>query len=752
MEKLNHFNFTHVFTLRAALKHACIFTVAGFQLQNPSQIISGHTNFAGSIRCITSVLIADPKERPGETSMWENDSNDGFSYAYLLRECVNRKALAEGKQVHAHLIKSRFEPDMFVYNNLISMYIKCGSLTDARQLFDNMPERNVVSWSAMVAGCAQQGFGEEALKLFCEMQQAGMDFDQFIFSSVVRACSGIADEDQGRQVHAHIIKTEFETDVFVGSALVDMYAKCQCLDDARNVFDHLSERDVITWSGMISVYAQQGHGEEALKLFCEMQGFGVKPNHFTFVSVLMACTNISSLNHGKQVHSYIIKRGFESYAFVGSALDDMYAKCGNLEDARYVFDKMPKHDAVSWNSMISGYAQKGYGEEALKLFCQMQQTSMKPDEFTFASVFRACANLATLEFGSQLHALSAKTGLESDICVGSALLDMYAKCGSIEGAKRMFNEMPKKDVVAWNAMIAGCAQHGYGKEALQLFDKMQESGVKPNHITFAGIICACTHAGLVDEGHRYFYSMSRDHGITPRMSNYACMVDLLGRAGHLDEADDFISQMTVEPDVVVWRTLLGACRIHGDMEIAKRAADNILRLEPQDAATYVLLSNMYAASGKWDDAAKVRKMMKDQRVLKEPGCSWIEVQNRVHAFVMGDKSHPLTEEIHAKLEEITLHMRDAGYVMNTSFVPCDLEQEQKEHSLGHHSEKLAIAFALITTSPGTVIRIFKNLRVCSDCHTATKFMSEIAGREIVVRDAYRFHHFKDGMCSCGDYW
>nr|ABK26521.1 unknown [Picea sitchensis] len=369
-----------------------------------------------------------------------------------------------------------------------------------------------------------------------------------------------------------------------------------------------------------------------------------------------------------------------------------------------------------------------------------------------AGILRACASVAALEQGKQVHADIIKIGFELDVSVSNGLVDMYGKCGRIEDAQEVFSKLLEPDVASWNAMISGLAQHGCGKEAVLLFEQMLQTGVKPNQITFVVVLSGCSHAGLVDEGRNYFDSMTRDHGISPKAEHYSCMVDLFGRAGCLDEALNFINQMPVEPNASVWGSLLGACRVHGNIELAERAVEQLIELTPENPGTYVLLSNIYAAAGRWDDAGKVRKMMKDRSVKKEPGCSWIEVQNKVHPFIVGDSSHPQIEEIYETLETLTLQMKAAGYIPNTNFVLHDVEEEQKEWILGHHSEKLAIAFGIISTPPGTTIRVVKNLRVCGDCHTATKFISRIVSREIVLRDTHRFHHFKDGQCSCGDYW
>eukprot|EP01018_Ginkgo_biloba_P009126 Gb_37176 [translate_table: standard] len=733
-----------------------------------------------SISTISTAIIHH--EIPSEEQQ-EQERGSSATYARLLQVCANAKALAEAEQVHAHIIQSGFNSDVFLgnrlldiyakcgsvgyarrvfdempvrnaysWNTIITGYAKCGSIENARDVFDKMPQRNVISWNVLIAGYAQNGYCQEGLRQFRQMQKIGMKSNRFTFASVLSACTCLAAVEYGKQVHVHITRNGFESNAFVGSALVDMYAKCGSIDDARQVFDKMYERDTVTWTAMIAGYAQVRQGLEALQLFWQMQQARVNPNELTFPGVLSACANVAALGYGDQVHTYIIKIGINSNVFVASALVDMHAKCGNIHDARKLFDRMFRRDAVLWNTMITGYAQKGYGEEGLKLFWQMQEAGAKPDEVTFTSVLSAWASLAALEGGKQVHCHIVRTGFDSNVCVGSSLVDMYAKCGSIEDACQVFENMPERNIISWNAMIAGYALSGCGREALQLFEKMLRMAVKPNHSTYIGVLSACNYAGLVDEGYRYFDSMNRDHSILPRVDHYACLIDLLGRSGRLHEAEYFIKNMPFEPNAIIWGALLGACRIHGNVELGKQAAEALFELEPQNAAPYVLLSNIYAAAGRWDDVAKVRRTMRERGVKKTPGCSWIEVKNRIHAFVVDDRSHPQIERIYATLEKLAERLKEAGYVPDKRFVLHDVDEKQKERSLCHHSEKLAIAFGLINTPFGTPLRIMKNLRMCGDCHTVTRFISNIVAREIIIRDAYRFHHFKDGLCSCGDFW
>jgi pentatricopeptide repeat protein len=430
----------------------------------------------------------------------------------------------------------------------------------------------------------------------------------------------------------------------------------------------------------------------------------------------------------------------------------MYAKCGNVNIAHKLFERMPKQDVVSWTAIIAAYSQNGHPHEALAFFNEMQVQGIKPNSITIVSVLPACAHLLALEQGKQIHGYAIRSGFESDVVVGTGLVNMYAKCGNVNIAHKLFERMPEQDVVSWNAMILAYGIHGHGEDALALFSQMQQTGTKPDHITFTAILTACSHAGLVDQGWQYFECMKSDYGLAPKLEHYACLVDLLGRAGHLDEAHDIIKKMPLEPNANVWGALLGACRIHCNIELGEQAAKHLFELEPNNAGYYVLLSNIYAEARRWEDVVKLRTMMKERGVKKQPGCSVVAVHREVHTFLVGDRTHPQSEKIYAMLETLYGQMKKAGYVPNTNLVLQDVEEEAKENILCSHSEKLAISFGIINTSPGTPIRIMKNLRVCSDCHNATKFISKIVGREIIVRDANRFHHFKDGLCSCGDYW
>eukprot|EP01018_Ginkgo_biloba_P022396 Gb_15666 [translate_table: standard] len=589
---------------------------------------------------------------------------NSVTIASVLPVCAHSADIQQGKEIHGYAIRSGFQLDVSVGNALIAMYPKCGSIEYARQVFDKMSHRDVVSWNAIIAAYAQDGCFDEALEWFRQMQLKGIKPDSVTIVTVLPACAYLEDLQQGKGIHDYIIRSgAFEFDVTVGNALVTFYSKSGNIENACQVFNKMSERDVVSWNAMLAGYAQNGHCKEALNLFYQMQMACLKSDAVTISIVLPACAHLLALKQGKEIHDFVIRNNLVEDVVVGNALVDMYAKCGRIEDARQVFDKMSNRNVVSGNAMIAGYAkcgnkedaldlfdkmsvkdvaswnvmmavygQNGHGNEALKLFCEMLLTDMKPDSVTIASVLSACAHLAALQLGKEIHDYIIRRGLDSDVFVKSGLVDMYAKCGSLENACQVFEKMSQRDVVTWTAMISGYAMHGHGEDALTIFYQMQQAGLQPDHVTFTAVLSACSHAGLVDDGRRYFDCMIGHYCITPSAEHYACMVDLLGRAGHLIEAYYFIEKMPLEPNANVWGALLGACRIHCNTELGELAAEQLFELESSNTGNYILLSNIYAAAGRWDGVQYVRKMMKDRGLKKMPGCSWIEVKNRVHAF------------------------------------------------------------------------------------------------------------------------
>ncbi|WZZ01875.1 hypothetical protein YC2023_074203 [Brassica napus] len=587
----------------------------------------------------------------------------------------------------------------------------------------------------------------KALRAMDTLQSHGLWADSATYSELIKCCMSHRAVHEGNLVRRHLYFNGHQPMLFLANVLINMYVKFNLLTDAHNVFDEMPLRNVVSWTTMISAYSKCKQQQKALELLVSMLREGVRPNVYTYSSVLRSCEEMSDV---RMLHCGIIKEGLESDVFVKSALIDVFAKLGEPEDALSVFDEMVTGDAIVWNSIIGGFAQNSKNDEALKLFKRMKRAGFTAEQATLTSVLRACTGLTLLELGMQAHVHIVK--YDQDLILNNALVDMYCKCGSLDDARRVFNGMKERDVITWSTMISGLAQNGYSQEALELFESMKASGTKPNYITIVGVLFACSHAGLLEDGWYYFRSMKKLYGIDPVREHYGCMIDLLGKAGKLDDAVKLLNEMECEPDAVTWRTLLGACRVQGNMVLAEYAAKKVIELDPDDAGTYTVLSNIYANSQKWDSVEEIRTRMRDRGIKKEPGCSWIEVNKNIHAFIIGDESHPLIVEVKEKLKQLIDRMIGIGYVPETNFVLQDLEGEQMEDSLRHHSEKLALTFGLMTLPLGKVIRIRKNLRICGDCHVFFKLASKLENRSVVIRDPIRYHHFEDGKCSCGDYW
>ncbi|KAL5788822.1 hypothetical protein ACOSP7_005771 [Xanthoceras sorbifolium] len=541
--------------------------------------------------------------------------------AFLLQKCAETKSLKLGKWVHLHLkLTGRKRPATFVANHLISMYFSCGSdvsardvfdkmsvrnlysyngmlsgyakigmMRPARRLFDQMPEKDVVSWNTMIIGYAKTGVFGESLRFYKELRRLCIGYNEFSFSGALTVCVKMKELKLTRQVHGQVLVIGFLSNMVISSTIVDAYARCGEMSDARRMFDEMQVRDVLAWTTLVS--------------------------------------------------------GF--------------AKWGDMESASELFNEMPEKNPVSWTALIAGYARNGLGDKSLELFRKMMFLRIRPDQFTFSSCLCACSSIASLKHGKQIHGYVIRINFRPNTIVVSSLIDMYAKCGSLEVGRRVFDLTEnKQDPVLWNTMISALAQHGYGEEAIEMFDDMVRSGVKPERITFVVVLNACSHSGLVQEGLRYFESMTRDHGIVHDQEHYACLIDLMGRAGCFDQLMNQLEKMPCELDGRLWNALLGVSRIHGNIELGRKAAEQLIELEPQSSAAYVLLSSIYSALGKWDLVEKVRQLMEERQVKKERAISWIEIENNVHVFTVSDRLHPFKDVIYSVLEQLASQMEE----------------------------------------------------------------------------------------------
>ncbi|KAL0417193.1 UNVERIFIED_CONTAM: Pentatricopeptide repeat-containing protein, chloroplastic [Sesamum latifolium] len=514
----------------------------------------------------------------------------------------------------------------------------------------------------------------------------------------------------------------------------------------------MSERSPIAWNSMFAGYVRSGYWAQVVSLFQNMLKMGVEFNEVTLITVLTACGKLGDLEMGNWIYEYVVANGLMGNDNLITSLVDMYAKCGCVDTARSLFDNMSTRDVVAWSAMISGYSHSNRCKEALALFHDMQKANVEPNEVTMVSVLSSCAFLGALQTGKWVHSYIKKKNLKLTINLETTLVDFYAKCGCPDRAIEVFKEARYKNVWTWTALIQGLASNGRGKSALEFFNMMRQENVEPNDVTFIGVLGACSHAGLVGEGRGYFISMSRDFGIEPTIEHYGCVVDMFGRAGMIEEAYEFIKNMPIKPNAVIWRTLLASCRVHKHVEIGEEALKHALRFEPAHSGDYILLSNLYASVGRSEDAARLTDEMKRLGIKKSPGCSYIELDGFIHEFLAEDDKHPESQEIYNAIENMMAQIKLAGYVPDKAQARLEAEEDDREASVSHHSEKLAIAFGLIRTSPGATIRVTKNLRICTDCHNAARVISKVFCREIVVRDRSRFHHFKDGSCSCNDFW
>ncbi|XP_078442320.1 pentatricopeptide (PPR) repeat-containing protein isoform X2 [Wolffia australiana] len=725
--------------------------------------------------------------------------------AYLMNNLINLYSRSSSPADAHRLFSDMPIKNIFSWNTLLSAEIRRAGLQYALNLFEKMPIRDSVSWTIIISGYSRAGCLREASRTFSNMIRDRISPSEFTFTNLLSCCAAAGSSSsssslpssRGRKVHSFVVKLGMAGCVAVANSLVNMYYKCGDAAAATTVFERMTVRSVSSWNAMITLHAQTGRLDVARSLFSEMversvvswnaiiagcnqngcdeeaidffrlmlkDPSSVRPDNFTLTSVLSSCGNLDLINLGRQVHTMIIRSLEKGCGQLENSLISMYAKCGkvkvarrlvgrssesghdvgvvaftslvegyskagDLEPAREVFDRMDQPDVIAWTAMIVGYTQNGCNSDAISLFRLMLRDGPRPNNYTLAAMLSVCASLASMDHGKQLHARAIRWGEFESVSI----------CWS-------------RETVSWTSMIVALAQHGLGDEAVILFDRMINYGIKPDHITFVGVFSACTHVGLVEQGKRYFMQMQDKYKITPTDSHYACMIDMFARAGLLNEAQDFIERMPVQPDDIAWGSLLSACKVHRNPNLAKIAADRLLAINPENSGAYSALANVYSTCGRWEDAAGVWKSMRDQRVKKLQGFSWVHIKNKAHVFGADDGLHPERKAIYEMAAKIWKEIKKAGFVPDVDSVLHDIDDELKEQLLSRHSEKLAIAYGLMRTPEKTTLRIMKNLRVCNDCHSAIKFISKISGREIIVRDATRFHHFLDGSCSCKDYW
>ncbi|XP_057546476.1 pentatricopeptide repeat-containing protein At4g02750-like [Amaranthus tricolor] len=692
----------------------------------------------------------------------------------VLTAIIGIAALNLVDSVRSIVIKTGYEEDVVIGTSILNAYTRSGELDMANDFFSRMPMRNEFSWTTMITSFSQCGRLDEAVAFYRRIPESTVYSQTAIMTAYAQ---------NGRILDAEgLLKKIQNPNIITWNAMVSGYCQNGMIDEAKDVFLRMQTRNSASWAAMISGLAQNEHYEEALYLFTELHSLGHVPTHSCFTSCIFASAQLGSVEIGKQIHGLAIKRCCQHNSFVANALISMYSKCKNIEDvsqvfktlgskdivawnslitglshnhmlvkARDTFEKMPERDVVSWTAIMSAYVQAGDVDSALRLFVEMLARNLRPNELTLTCILSACGSACAIKLGEQIYGLLNKLGFESYLSINNALITMYFKFGSEDGFS-VFEGMIERDLLTWNAVLAGCAHNGLGKEAITYFRRMRVERILPDENSFLGLLCACSRAGLLEEGRSYLDSMRKDYGIKPSVYHYTCMVDLLGRTGRLSEAEALVESMPVEPDSVLWESLLGACQIHCNIELAERIAERLFQMDTLSSGTYVLLSNLYASHCKWDKVEEIRELIKTKRMPKEPGISWIHIKNKQYTFYTADKGHGCIEQIHTLLDEYCGFLKLTGYVPKTEFVLHDVDEEQKHNQLLYHSEKLALAFGILNTPDKSPILITKNLRICGDCHAFMKFMSNATQRKIIIRDRKRFHHFRDGVCMCGDYW
>ncbi|CAN4083643.1 unnamed protein product [Withania somnifera] len=689
--------------------------------------------FSPLVNCTWRRSVTHPKLK---ISHVPNFNATELWHASILQRLKEPKAI---QQVHAHIIISGLSQNARFCNRLMNSYASCGLIAQTHKVFSFIEYKNLVSWTILINGFTKNGFFLEAIEAFGNVVNCGLMPNAMTISSILPAIRKLRLTMIGKSLHCYWIKQEYGCNVYVRSALVHMYSKLGSFIAAKYVFDNMSERNVVSWNAIIFAYSDNDMVEEAIRHFNLMRR-SLLADTFTIMSLVSGAFGVGDLLVVTQIHGLVVRSGHDNNQRVGTGLIEMYIYVSCFDDAYCIFCEMPVKDVVAWTLMLKGFVNSGNWSMALKHFNQMMAT----EDVELDSV--------ALIQGRRAHALVIKAGFEGDTFLGSSIIDMYANCAELGDARRFFEGMAEKDVTCWNALIAGNGMRGYGNDAIDLFLKMNDLGIDPNESTLVSVLSACAHAGLVDQGLYIFDNMVARWNIFPNQKHYACVVDLLGRAGRLNDAYSVIRNMHLQPGVDVYGALLGACKAYGNIELGVEVSQRLFELKPHDAGYYILISNIYALSGNLEGVKSTRSFLRSKTLKKDPGLSSIEINGAVYTFMASEKVHPLYPEISRFLTDLIFRIQEEGYVPDLKSVYQDMAEDLKKDILYHHSEKLAIAFGLMRTKPGTIIRVTKNLRACDDCHSSCKYISKVFGRTLVIKDKNRFHVFHGGNCSCGDNW
>lgn len=678
---------------------------------------------------------------------------DHFTFPFVVKACSALFNLVEGQKIHSRIIKMGFDIDIFICNSLIIMYSKLGCIEQSEKIFEDMWAKDLVTWNSMISGYVSVGKSWRSLMCVREMQDLGENPDRFTLIGALGACSLEGYLLNGKEVHCQVIRRFLESDSMIVTSLIDMYGKCGHVDYSERLFNTASQRNIIFWNAMIGAYALNNKAMESFSCLRMMRETdNLDPDTVTLINLLTSCLRVGSLLQGKSIHGVAIRKGLFPHLVLETALVDLYGKCGRLDMAERTFIQIKGKNLISWNAMIGAYAQSGYHREALQLFTDRSSETFEPDAVTYANILPVYAEISLPKEAKQIHGKILKMGDGSNSIISNSLIYTYARCGDIRAAEKIFKCMPSKDIISWNTMIMAYAIHGLAEISIKLFSDMKEKGIKPNGSTFVSLLSSCSIAGLVDEGQKHFDLMKKEYDIDPGIEHYGCMLDLLGRTGNLEFAKQFIDEMPLVPTARIWGSLLAASRYHRNIELAELAAEQILHLEHNNIGCYLLLANMYAEARRWEDAERIRRHIKDQGLQKTAAYSLIEYNGKTHKFTNYDYSHTEANMIYEALDIVSRKIDEDLFDHSIlKFKPSDIKK-RRTNSATYHSVRLAICFSLLTTSVGYPVLVRKNLRICEDCHNAAKKISVFTNREIVVGDSKIYHHFRNGQCSCKDYW
>ncbi|KAM0901664.1 hypothetical protein ACQ4PT_019825 [Festuca glaucescens] len=714
-------------------------------------LIAGYSSLGSSTR----LALAAFREARGS-----GIQADRFTYAAVLAACGGARDGRSGRAAHGLAVASGLARDAFLTNSVIDMYAKCGMIDEVRLVFDRAEERDEASWNLLLSAYVRMGWPEVAVHVLVWMHRSGVKLDSFALGGILKVCSELeGSEDLRRMLHGCVVKVGLDLDMFVGSAMVDMYAKNGGLEEAIKVFDCMPNQNVVVYGAMIAGFARLGNDPcpevriEAVRLFSNLLRMRIKPSRFTFKSVLEVCNLTDAVSCGRQIHAHVIFNGFQDDEFIANALINLYSKARSVNDSLRCFHMTPKQDVVAWTSMITAFTHDENFEKALYFFIEFLSIGKEPDQFTLSSAMNACAALSLPATCKQLHCYTVKSGLDQFTVCGNSQIAMYRNIGDVKASKKTHEQITCLDTYSWSSMVLTYAVHGHENEALELLQKMKDCGVIIDNTAFLAALIACSQQGLMDEGFRHYESMISDFGCSPSAKHKACIVDLLGRVGKMAEAEDFIMGSGSENDPVLWRALLRACRIHGDKERGIRTGEKLMDLEPFAATSYVVLYNLYMDAGKVSLAMRTRGLMRERGVSKETGISWAESGGSIRHFADGDSSCQQNNAVHARLEDLLVRVKQRTECGGTDVWELGFQSRKAvESSLGRHGELLAVAFGLSTLPSVAPVTVMKNQRISLESHETLKLLSGQENRGIIVRDPTHFHRFDQGSCSCRDYW